>query len=411
MTTEIYTQRQEEIRLGIVDTQIGSIRRRTVTETTARMYRDGHVGVASAVGDVDAEQLSKQAEQALRFSIPYPPPDSDTSSTTTRQGQWRDTDALVAFAEAVLEPLRRDFPGFVFSNAISNTRITDKLHDDRGRTLQHDRVITSLGLIAKERGSPNIFDTYFGGVHSEMDAEGILAEGTAHLRAFQNQVPLPTPRADGKHKIILRGLQGTLGRTLSSELVARSYAKGSSMFTGRMGETLFHPQLTLVDSRDWTRHLCCPFDSEGTLRREPDCALIKNGVLNRVAVSRRDAQRFSLPHSGSAVGGSSAPYSGIAQMELKPTAPDLRTLLDGQPGLLVWVEAGGDVTRTGDMGAPAMVILRVDADGTVVGRVKPGTLTGNLFEIFGADFVGVTEQTTSPFDAERFVVTHMTLQG
>ena len=68
------------------------------------------------------------------------------------------------------------------------------------------------------------------------------------------------------------------------------------------------------------------------------------------------------------------------------------------------------MTRTGEVGTVAMVMLRLDPGGRPVGRVAPGTLTGNLLEIFGEDFVGVTEQTVGQFDAERYLVTHMALR-
>jgi len=56
---------------------------------------------------------------------------------------------------------------------------------------------------------------------------------------------------------------------------------------------------------------------------------------------------------------------------------------------------------------PAQVVLKVDADGQLVGRVAPATLTGNLFDVFGDDFVGVSRQTVDPFSAETFLVTHL----
>ncbi len=61
------------------------------------------------------------------------------------------------------------------------------------------------------------------------------------------------------------------------------------------------------------------------------------------------------------------------------------------------------------MALPAQVILAVDGQGVPIGRVPGGTLKGNLFNVFGDDFVGITEQTIDPYSDETFFVTHLTL--
>jgi PmbA protein len=412
MTTEILSTWTDEVRLGIVDSQIDSIRRRTVTETAARVYRDGHVGVASAIGDIDHETLAAQAAAALRFEIPYPPPPARADVSETRsEGTWHGPESLVALIEELLSGLRGEFPGFVFSHSATCTRRVDTVRDDRGRSLRHEQVISEVGIIVKERGSPNIFDTYFTGSHPELTAGGMLEIARTHLTAFMTPAEAPPPRADGRHRIIFPGFSGTIARPLYSDLVARSYATGASMFAGKLGEQLLSPALTIHDTRDWRRHHCKPFDAEGTLRADPDQVIVSGGVLAGIAASRRDAERFQLPATGSALGSlGSTPNSGIFHLEPAPTAPDLAALLGGEPALLVWIESGGDVTRTGDVGAPTMVTLLVDASGQPVGRVAAGTLTGNFYEILGDDFVGVTEQTVSPLSADRFLVTHMALR-
>ena len=63
------------------------------------------------------------------------------------------------------------------------------------------------------------------------------------------------------------------------------------------------------------------------------------------------------------------------------------------------------------MAFPAMVVLEVDASGCPIGRVPGCTLTGNIFDVFGNDFVGITQETVDPFSTEPFVVTHMNVTG
>ena len=59
------------------------------------------------------------------------------------------------------------------------------------------------------------------------------------------------------------------------------------------------------------------------------------------------------------------------------------------------------------MALPAQVVLAVDGNGTPIGRVPGCTLKGNIAEVFGSDFVGISQQATDPFSDEGFFVTHM----
>jgi hypothetical protein len=53
--------------------------------------------------------------------------------------------------------------------------------------------------------------------------------------------------------------------------------------------------------------------------------------------------------------------------------------------------------------------MAVDGEGKLIGRVPGCTLKGNLFNVFGEDFVGITEQTVDPYSDESFLVTHLTI--
>lgn len=411
MITEFLSSHTDEIKLGLVDSQIDSIRRKTVTETAARVYRDGHIGIASAIGATDEAALAEKAAGALRFEMPYPPPAPGEATSDTEVEGPHSQEGLIALTEDVLSQLRAEFPGFVFSHGVHATREVSTFRDSFGRSLRHAVSTTTIAMVVKERGSPNIIDTFVAEQAPTLTAEDFLASARRHLAAFQQRVSLPAARADGKHRVVMMGARGVLGQAFSRELTAPQYGTGASMFSGKLGERLFSERLTVLDSRDWRRWPVEPFDAEGTVRDTLDHALIRDGVFCGIAANRRDAALFGLPATGSAIGSlENTPSSGLTSVDLAPTAPDLATLLEGEEGLLVWMSSGGDITRTGDIGAPSSVILRVAADGTPIGQVPAGTLTGNLYQMLGDDFVGVSEETVSPMSASRYLVTHMTLQ-
>ena len=57
--------------------------------------------------------------------------------------------------------------------------------------------------------------------------------------------------------------------------------------------------------------------------------------------------------------------------------------------------------------APEGPYIMVPILGPRIGRA----LTGNIFDVFGEDFVGVTRQTVDAYSDEPFFVSHMTVQG
>ena len=138
--------------------------------------------------------------------------------------------------------------------------------------------------------------------------------------------------------------------------------------------------------------------------------IIQDGALTALAANKRDALRYGLPGTGTAVGGAGQlPSSGFGHLAALPTADTLVDLLGPDGGILVWFVAGGDCTRAGDLALPAQVLLGVDGEGRLTGRLPGATLTGNVMDVFGKAYVGSTAQRVDPFSDEGYFVTHMTV--
>ncbi len=97
---EIIEAHSSSIKLGVVDSQIASVRTQVENETAVRVYADGCVGVASAVGTADLDALTQSAKDSLIFQIPYPvPPESDRVLSVRHDGVDRNVSGLVSLAE------------------------------------------------------------------------------------------------------------------------------------------------------------------------------------------------------------------------------------------------------------------------------------------------------------------------
>jgi PmbA protein len=412
-TREIIRVQSSSIKLGVMDSQIASVRTQSEEQTAVRFMEGGHVGVASAVGHADLDALTRSAKEALIFEIPYAvEPESDRTLSVEHVGQEHDVASLLEMAEAVLAALRDEYPNYVFSHGVEANRLAWHIESEAGLDLHYRRVTTQAAFIVKEKGSGNIIDSFVGTEGLQLDVDGVLETFREHMDAYGR---ILEPRT-GRQRVIFPGLSGMASGSLlqlfRTDLLARTYVSGASIFDGKVGDgqTYFHPDLHIFEARDPDRYRVCPFDMEGVVRTPLNLDVIQRGQLCSLAANKRDAQRFGVPPTGTAVGDAAQlPVSGFGRLAGAPTVPRLENLIGDEGALLVWFVAGGDATRTGDMALPAQVVMAVDGEGKLIGRVPGCTLKGNLFNVFGEDFVGITEQTVDPYSDESFLVTHLTI--
>jgi PmbA protein len=415
MNREIVRSEHRAIKLGVIDSAIASVRTQTEEQTAVRVMDGRHIGLASACGRADLDALTSAARESLLFEIACTAsPEATRSLSAEHAGPVLDVAGLVSMTESVLDVLRTEYPGFVFSHGVEQQELAWHIESDTGLDLHYRRVTSQIAFIAKEKGSGNIIDTFVGVEGTELDVEGALDEFRTHLTAYLN----PVPPLSGRQRVVFPGLDSMAGSGLfqlfRSDLTARTYASGASLFDGRVGDgnAHFNTNFGLHELRDPAQARVCPFDMEGAVRDPLNLDIVAEGKLCSVAASKRDAERYGLPPTGTAIGDVGVlPTSGFGRLGATPTANALQDLLGPDGAILVWFVAGGDSTRTGDIALPVAVALTLDSSGRSVGRLPGCTLTGNLFDVFGDDFVGVTRERTSPFSDEPFIVTHMTVQG
>jgi PmbA protein len=403
MNRETVRLRTSSSSIGVADGHVASLRTTDTLETAVRMYAGGHVGIASAVGPTDEDALAAAATEALALEIPHAPgPVRDSTSDTSRGGDLPEGDALVAEVEALLAPLRKRFPTFVYSNRVTAQRTELTVENDVGTRHRYAATEVGVGLILKERGSPHIMDGVILCEADAFDPAGMFEATAPWLEAWDRKAAF-TP---GRHTVVFRGLSD-LGGRFHSELVGRRLATGASMFAAKLGERVFSDRFTLIDSRDARKHRVCPFDLEGTLRSYPDLALIQSGVVKGGVASRREAARYGVPATGNATGPlKGLPLGACAVLHPAATAPRLADLLDG-PAILVDLSAGGDGSEAGDVGLPVQLGWWIDREGRPLGRLPEIMLSGNLYRLFGDDYVGTTTERVGPFRDEPFVVVKM----
>ena len=152
MVKEKYIKTFKEISINISQTEIKSVRKKDITKTGFRIYENGFIGIAGAVGKADEAELEKRAIENLKLQIPYPyePSSSLVKEVDYRKETLSDED-FVSEVEELLKILREEFPDFIFSNNIYIQEFETKLINNKGLNLTHvDRAVIAA-LIIKEK--------------------------------------------------------------------------------------------------------------------------------------------------------------------------------------------------------------------------------------------------------------------
>ena len=93
---------------------------------------------------------------------------------------------------------------------------------------------------------------------------------------------------------------------------------------------------------------------------------------------------------------------------VQSTAANLSELLGDKKAIYVAITSGGDITTEGTLGLPVMLAFLVE-NGKMVGRVSEFNASGNILDILGKDFVGVSKQDIFAASENEVMVVNMNL--
>lgn len=383
MEKEFIKESRRSVTLNVTAGKIDSFRELEKTTGTVRVYENGCIGVAGCLGEPNEKELTEKAKEALAFGIPYPcRMEGPLEKEDLREEEIIPIPAFIPTMQAFLDRLGKLCPKFAFSNKISLSHSRTEYRNSAGRHFISAGREFSLELIAQNRGSGNLFDTFLGWSGDHFDAEMLLAAFKKQYDAFYT----PADIENGRWPVIA-GAADLLGAGFQ-HFVGDLYVAGASLLSGKLGQQVFSDKLTIQDDMNpATAHGVCFFDAEGCAA--PDCrpTLVENGVLKGLLTTKKTAEQYSLPNLGTA----SAAYDGVPGLGfhrpyLTPTAKTLKDLVPGKAVFLV-MASGGDMTPEGHFATPVQMAYLMEG-GQIVGRLPEMNISGNFFDMFGKDYIG-----------------------
>lgn len=407
MIKEQYRSTVIDTTLNIVNSQIESVRNKSITKTSLRVYKDRLIGVAGAIGSFSEAELLHEAEEALNKKIEYPAaPSSNQELCHDKRKPIIAPEDLRDEIHTLLENLKERQPHFIFSNKVSLSERRSSLTNGLGLKLDYADRTLSAGLIFKEKTSTSVFDGSIGFQERKYDRKLILDEFSLMLDAYREKADLPK---NGRYPIIFVSEETPVDKFIT-DLKADVLYQGGSLFSEKLNQRLFNEAFTFGQNLDPEMAFNTPFfDTEGTVNPGFIFNLIENGVLKAPYCDKKTAKKYGYAPSGSA----GAPYDGVPQAALlnfyiKKSNKSLKELLGGQLGILILIAGGGDFTPQGDYATPVQLAMLTDGQ-RLLGRLPEFNLSSQVFDMFGEGFRGVTSDTFFPFSTNELAVLEMNI--
>ena len=383
MEREFIKHTERSVTLNITGGKVDSFRELEKTTGTVRVYENGCIGVAGCLGEPDEDALTAKAREALAFGIPYPwKPDAPLVAEDLREAEILPVPAFLPAMQDLLDRLGELCPKFALSHKIRMAYQRTEYRSSAGRVLTGSGRDLSVELIAQDRGSGNLFDTFLVWSGDRFDPDRILSYFKEQYDAFYT----PAALEPGRWPVVAD--TGSLFGSFARQFVGDLYAAGASLLSGKFGQKVFSDALSLRDDRaPATSHGACFFDAEGFTAPGFRPALVENGVLAGLLTTKKSAEEYGLPVLGTA----SAAYDGVpgigfGRFWADPTADDLKALVPGKAVYAV-VASGGDTTPDGHFATPVQMAYLLE-DGRLAGRLPELSIGGDFLDILGKDYLG-----------------------
>ncbi|QAT60781.1 MULTISPECIES: metallopeptidase TldD-related protein [Tissierellales] len=387
MIKEKCTDKIKEISINVVQTEIESIRKKDITKTGLRIYKDGYIGISGGLGKIDEKDMERKARENLNLHIPYPCEASrdhieevDNAANSLSDEEFADE------MEEVLILLKKEYDDFIFSNQMRMVEVENRLLNDVGLNLTYKDKMVEITLLIKEKTSANIFDTVFVYRDRIFDKERLILSLDDMIRGYKNRVDIPK---EDNMPVIFSVTDELILSKFAEELNGYKFGTGASLFRKLAGQEKFSKDLTIYQSAEVEDMNLIPFfDAEGVVNKDYRYALIEKGKIICPYTDKKTSKEFNLPLTGSAY----AEYDKVPSLsrpyiKIEPENKTLKEIMNGRMGIIAVVASGGDFTSDGTFGTPIQVPFLTDGD-KILGRLPELNVSGHIYKMFGEDYLG-----------------------
>lgn len=384
--------------INITNNKVDSLRKSNDSKTVIRVYDEGKIGIAGAIGECDENSLLEEAQSKLAQGIPYPC--NLTENAQREEFTLRDIPdgaLLLSDCKKLVERLSKTYPDYIFSNKINTEDYTVTYTNTSSTRYVYRSNCIAVSLAIKAKDSVNIMDLGYGGAQDYYSEDQVVEDVGTLLNVYKTKCDIP------EDVPVL--IDSSVLQYLVADFIAEKYMSDTGLLCGKLGSKIFNDKLNLVVWRNTQNKRNIPFfDCEGTVLEGDEFSLVKDGVMSGLITYKRSASNYNLPLSGSATADFDAvPSFGATALKLKPTSESLKEIVGGK-AIYVAMTSGGDMTPSGDLGLPVLLAY-VYEDGKLLGTLPEFSLSGNIFDVLGDSFLGVAKNDVFKYMDETLIVT------
>ena len=405
MTIEKYSVGSKKTELSVANNAISAILKSETIKTGLRVYDNGLIGIAGAIGPYDENKLLNQAKHMLKFSIPYdcePAADISRHVDLSESFDLPDED-FVRLSEELLGLLSRTYPQFAFNHKIVLEETAARLVNDKGADLACRDKSVQVQLLIKHRGSKNLMDSFGVAIMRGFDLDSVFKSVSESCACYEDKIEAP----EEKLPVLMLLDQQTFLQKFYTDLSGRTMGTGTSLFSGKLGEKLFSDDFSLCVERYPAENYQRFFDAEGTILPGDCVALIEKGELKAPFSTKKIAKQYGFPVTGSAEAEyDSVPDVSYESIAVKSSGKTIDELLGGRKAIYIVFAGGGDFTPQGEYATPVQSAFLYDG-GALLGRLPQLSVSSNVFDMFGKDFIGLSTDSNHPCGPLKYLAVDM----
>lgn len=400
MKKQIYCVNNRESCLNFTAGVVDSLRIKNSASTTVRVYDNGFIGVSGASGNCDQTELEKKAVASLENKVPYPAEKSEPSEIKIDlRKEIIKKSELVDQCKALVKEVAESNPEFILSGKFAVSDDETMFRDSDGVNYSCATSVFSAYFVAKHKDSANIMDEVYEVSDDKFEPEKIASDAKTLFDAYLAKADMP----EEEKPIFIT--DPSVVSYLVNGFVAELYCSGASVLNGKLGKKVFSDKFSLVCNRNPEETLGATFfDGEGVVSKDYKSYLVEKGVMKKLLTTKKSAQTFGVENSGTASSPfASVPTLGAEGLSVEATAEDVQALIGDKKAIYVTTSSGGDMTPTGEIGLPVQCAYLFE-NGKLVGRLPEFSISCNVFDMLGDDYIGACKKCVKNAGREKYLV-------
>lgn len=390
---ELFKESNNCIKLKSRNGLIKSRMKSSFTKLGLRRFHNNEIYDFNYFGEIDAKSFiqSNQPQSNLGLPLDFSPKEFKSQEWTAHgynPSRTNSFESEILKLEKLLDPYRDRFS---FEGSFSLSHRILSIEDSNEQNLVSKWLKSNCWYSIKRLGSATISDAYIWSDSDKVDFSFFAESAKKMLSHYDQKASLPK---EATYPVLFaqsESAEGTLFNLIKRSLIADRFFQGGGLFTGMLGQKVFHESFSLVDAHIRPDlGVYSPFDGEGFIRENSELSLIESGVLKNVIANQSLAQKYKVPATGNGLKTfDSSPRTNYHSVQLKPGTESTESILKRLPhSIVIMVSGGGDFTDMGDYAEPVEFAYLLE-HGELVGRLPALTVKSRVQDMFDSNLVGI----------------------